>query len=280
MIKRPFGNARAKVPVVGIGTWMIEKDDRATAVAAIRRSIDEGACHIDTAEMYGSGRAEEVVGEAIRDIRNRVFLVSKVLPSNASYDGTIRACEKSLRRLGTDHLDVYLLHWPGNHPLEETFRAFDKLARDGKTRAFGVSNFDVEEMKQAVAIAGKGRIACNQVYYHLRERTIERELVPWCGKHGVAIVGYSPFDQDRFPGPRSPARRTLLDIANARNASVRQVALAFLLRLEGTFTIPKSGRVEHVLENVAAAGLQLTPSDIRRIDKAFPVGARKSLPII
>jgi diketogulonate reductase-like aldo/keto reductase len=269
---RPFGAPDRLVPVIGQGTWMMERDDRASAVAAIRRGIDLGLTHLDTAEMYGSGRAEEIVGEAVRDRRDRVFLVSKVLPSNASFAGTLKACERSLKLLKTDRMDCYLLHWLGSHPLEETFRAFEKLEKDGKIRSYGVSNFDVEDMEEAVRVAGPGRVACNQVLYNLEERTIEHELLPWCERRGIPIVAYSPVGAQSF---RSSG--ALDEVAAARGATPRQVALAFLTRRPGVFAIPKSSAVAHVEENAAAAALRLTDDEVRKIEGAFPRGPWRGL---
>src|SRR3990170_2791091 len=202
--------------------------------------------HIDTAEMYGSGRVEELVGEAIAGRRHEVFLVTKVLPQNATYQGVQRSCEASLRRLGTDHLDVYLLHGPSRHPLEETIRAFTQLVRDGKTRFWGVSNFDVDDLEEALRIAGPHRIACNQVVYHLKERTIEHAVVPWCEVHEIAVVAYSPFGSGDFPSPRSEGGKALQAIAAARGATPRQVALAFLTRRNAVFAIPKSSKIAQI----------------------------------
>src|SRR5688572_9715450 len=202
MQSRPFGPTSRDVAVIGQGTWLIENGDRTAAVAALRRSLDLGMTHIDTAEMYGSGRAEEIVAEAIAGRRDEVFLVSKVLPENGSGARTRAACEKSLARLKTDRLDCYLLHWRGSYPLEETIAAFDELQDAGKILSWGVSNFDVADIEEAQSIAG-GRIACNQVLYHVQERTIEHAVIPWCERHGVAVVGYSPFGHRDFPGPRS-----------------------------------------------------------------------------
>src|SRR5581483_6124474 len=234
--------------------------------------------HIDTAEMYGP--AESVVAEAIRGRRDEVFLVSKVLPQNASRRGTIAACERSLARLETDRLDCYLLHWPGKHPLVETIDAFEQLHRDGKIRAWGVSNFDVADLDEALAIAGKGRIACNQVLYHLGERAIEHAVLPWCEQHGVAVVGYSPFGHDAFPVPRTQRGRVLAEIAAAHDATPREVALAFLARRPPLFTIPKASRVEHAEENAGAGELRLTRADVARIDEAFPLGRPRELPLL
>ncbi|HLY12667.1 MAG TPA: aldo/keto reductase [Planctomycetota bacterium] len=269
---RPFGDPGRRVPALGLGTWNLEHDDRASAIAALRRGIDLGLTHVDTAEMYGSGRVEAIVGEALRGIRDRVFLVSKVLPSNATYDGTLRACERSLAQLATDRLDCYLLHWPSSHPLEGTIRAFEKLAKDGKIRSYGVSNFDVAGLEEAVRLAGKGRIACNQVLYHLGERTVEHQVLPWCQKRGIPIVAYSPLGARRFPsGP------VLEEIAGARKATPRQIALAFLIRRESVFAIPKTSSVRHVEENAAALQIALSEDEVRRLDSAFPPGPWRGL---
>jgi diketogulonate reductase-like aldo/keto reductase len=273
--RRDFGWTRVRVPVVGQGTWNLERDDRATALVALRRGLDTGMTHVDTAEMYGGGRVEELVGEALAGRRDQVFLVSKVLPENASRDGVRRACEASLRRLRTDRLDCYLLHWAGRHPLEETIAGFERLVADGKTRFWGVSNFDAEELEAAAAIAGPGRIACNQVLYHLGERAIEHAVAPWCTAHGVAVVGYSPFGSGRFPSARDRAGRVLAEVAAAHRATPRQVALAFLVREPGTFAIPKAARADHALENAAAGDLALGADDVRRLERAFPRGRRR-----
>ena len=270
MERRAFGRNGCAVPVIGQGTWHIDQGDRATAVAALRRGLDLGMTHIDTAEMYGA--AEEVVAEAVAGRRDKVFLVSKVLPQNASRDGTIAACERSLARLQTDRLDCYLLHWRGEHPLAETFAAFERLQRQGKIRSWGVSNFDVPDLEEAAKIAGAGRIVCNQVLYHLRERAIEHAVLPWCEQHGVAVVGYSPFGQGHFPGPRSEGGRVLQGIAAAHGATARQVALRFLLRRAPLFIIPKASALDHVMENAGAGDLRLSAAEIAQIDEAFPVG--------
>jgi len=276
----PFGPTGVSVPVVGQGTWNMERDGRAAAVAALRAGLDAGMTHVDTAEMYGSGRVEELVGEAIAGRRDEVFLVSKVLPQNASRTGVLRACEASLRRLRADHLDCYLLHWPGRHPLADTVAGFERLQEEGKIRAWGVSNFGVEEMERAAAIAGAGRIACNQVLHHLEGRSIEHAVVPWCRARGIAIVGYSPFGSGRFPGARSRGGRVLAEVAAAHGVTPRQVALAFLVREPGLFTIPKAARAAHVAENAAAGDLVLSDDDVRRIDAAFPLGPWRGLPTL
>jgi diketogulonate reductase-like aldo/keto reductase len=278
--RRPFGPSAVPVPLLGQGTWQMEGDARAACVAALRAGLDLGMTHVDTAELYGSGAVEDLVGEAIAGRRDEVFLVSKVLPENATRRGAVAACERSLRRLRTDALDLYLLHWRGPHPLEETFRGFDDLLRDGKIRAFGVSNFDVEDLDEALAVAGEGRIACNQVLYHLQERHIEHAVIPWCRARGVAVVGYSPFGSGAFPTARSAGGRLLGELARARGATPRQVALAFLAR-DGAFLIPKSARAEHVRENAGAAAIALSADEIARLDAAFPrASPDRALPVI
>ena len=269
---RPFGDPGRRVPVLGLGTWNMEQDDRASAIAALRRGIELGMTHVDTAEMYGSGKVEAIVGEALRGLRERVFLVSKVLPANATFDGTIAACERSLARLETDRLDGYLLHWPSSHPLEGTIRAFEKLLKDGKIRCYGVSNFDVEAMEEAVRLAGAGRIACNQVLHHLSERTVEHEVLPWCEQRGIPIVAYSPLGAQGFK-----SGKVLDEIAAARKATPRQIALAFLIRRKSVFAIPKTSALRHVEENAAAAELRLGDDEIRRLDAAFPPGPWRGL---
>jgi diketogulonate reductase-like aldo/keto reductase len=266
---RFLGTGGSLVPVIGQGTWQIERDPN-SAIRALRLGLDLGMTHIDTAEMYGGGRAEELVGEAIGWRRDEVFLASKVSPSNASRKRTIEACERSLRRLGTDHLDLYLLHWPSRHPLEETIAGFYTLVQSGKIRAFGLSNFGVDGLEHAVRIAGHGRIACNQVLYHLKERGIEHAVLPFCERNGIAVVGYSPFGQGNFP----EAHPDLVDIAQRHGASPRQVALAFLIRRPSLFVIPKASRPSHVQDNAGAGSLVLSEIELGRIDAAFPIGPR------
>jgi len=275
MKHRIFGPTGKQVSVIGQGTWNMERDDRRAAIAALRRGLDLGMSHIDTAEMYGDGRVEELVAEAIEGRRGEVFLVSKVLPQNASRRGTVEACERSLRRLRTDHLDCYLLHWPGRHPLRDTIAAFEELRAAGKIRAWGLSNFDEEELAEAIRIAGEGKIACNQVLYHLEERAIEHAVIPICDEHGIAVVAYSPFGSGDFPSPASAGGRVLAGIAAAHGATPRQIALAFLLRYPSLFAIPKAARAEHAEDNAAAAEIELTEDDLRQIDEAFPRGRRR-----
>ncbi|MDP9122245.1 MAG: aldo/keto reductase, partial [Acidobacteriota bacterium] len=219
MLERTFGPTGAQVPVVGQGTWNLELGDRRAAVAALARGLELGMNHIDTAELYGRGKAEELVGEAIAGRRDEVFLVSKVLPENASRQGTVAACEQSLRRLGTDRLDVYLLHWPGHHPLAETIEAFEALQAAGKIRAWGLSNFDEEQLAQAIRIAGPGRVACDQVLYHLDQRSIEHAVLPFCERHGIAVVAYSPLGSGSFPSDASGRGKVLAEIAAAHRVS-------------------------------------------------------------
>ncbi|HTS51814.1 MAG TPA: aldo/keto reductase [Burkholderiales bacterium] len=281
MERRRFGPTGREVAVIGQGTWYIENAKRASAVGALRRGLDLGMTHIDTAELYGSGAAEEVIAEAIVGRRDEVFLVSKVLPQNASRRGTIAACERSLARLKTNRLDCYLLHWRGQHPLEDTVAAFEQLRRDGKILSWGVSNFDVSDLEEVHSLAGEGTIACNQVLYHLQERAIEHGVIPWCEKHGVAIVAYSPFAHGGFPGPRTAGGRVLQEIAERQRATARQVALRFLVRRPAVFAIPKASTAEHAAENAGAADLHLTETEIARIDAAFPLGPRpRALPIL
>ena len=279
---RKFGSTVREVAVVGQGSWRSEEAPAATAIASLRRGLDLGMTHIDTAEMYGSGAAEKLVGAAITGRREEVFLVSKVLPSNASKRGTIAACEKSLARLKTDRLDCYLLHWRGSHPLSETIAAFETLINDGKILSWGVSNFDIDDLEEVASIAGAGHPACNQVLYHLTERAIEHAVLPWCEKHGTAVVAYTPFGEAPkiFEAQSSPGD-VLHSIAAAHAGTARQVALAFLLRHRNTFVIPKAAAIDHVAENAGAAALHLSETEVARIDAAFPRGQpRRGLPMI
>jgi diketogulonate reductase-like aldo/keto reductase len=281
MERRCFGSIDREVPVVGQGTWSMEGRSRNAAIDALRRGLDLGMTHIDTAEMYGSGAAERLVAAAIKGRRDEVFRVSKVLPENASRKGTIAACERSLARLETDRLDCYLLHWRGEFPLEETFAAFDQLQAKGKILSWGVSNFDTPDLDEARTIVGDARIACNQVLYHLKERAIEHAVLPWCEQHGVALVAYSPFGHSDFPDRRSQGGQVLAEIAAAQSATPRQVALRFLLRRPSVFVIPKAARAEHAAENAGAGELRLSDADLARIDEVFPLGAhRGGLPML
>lgn len=280
MQQRPFGGTGFRVPAIGQGTWFIERGRRAAAVASVQRAIGHGLTHIDTAEMYGMGAAEEIVGEALDGRRDEVFVVSKVLPANSSMKNTIAACEASLKRLRTDRLDCYLLHWRGKYPLEETAGAFVRLQEAGKILSWGVSNFDdgdLEELRQKTGMLP----ACNQVLYYLQERAIEHGVIPWCEETGVAVVAYSPFGQNQFPAAESPGGRVLLEIAEEREACPRAVALAFLVRRPSVFAIPKAVAPAHIVENAAAGDLALSEEDIARLDAAFPLGRRpRELPML
>jgi diketogulonate reductase-like aldo/keto reductase len=259
----------------------MEDDDRASAITALRLGLDLGMTHVDTAEMYGSGFVETLVGEAIAGRRGEVFLVSKVIPDHASRTGTIAACEGSLARLGTEWLDCYLLHWPGEHPLEDTIAAFEQLIREGKILSWGVSNFDVPDLDEVQAIAGDGHLACDQVLYHLRKRAVEHAVIPWCERRGAALVAYSPLGSGHFPGPRTKGGRLLAKIAAAHGATPRQVALRFLVQRQSVFAIPKSATPEHTSENAGAGDLRLTDAEMDLIDEAFPRGPRpRELPML
>lgn len=279
MNTHPFGRTGANVSVIGQGTWYLDHGDRKRAIAALQRGLDLGMTHIDTAEMYGD--AELVIADAIASRRDEVFLVSKVLPSNASRRGTISACERSLKRLKTDRLDCYLLHWRGSYPLEDTVAAFEELVKSGKIKSWGVSNFDADDLDEILEVAGEGRIACNQVLYHLRERAIEHAVIPWCERHGVAVVAYSPFGHDDFPASSSKGGAVLARIAETRRATSRQVALSFLTRATTVFAIPKASSPEHAGENAAAGDLVLTKDEIAALDAAFPRGPKpRGLPML
>ena len=205
MIRRKFGWSDDKVPVIGQGTWMIDGDSvkESRAIETLRLGLEQGMSHIDTAEMYGNGHVEELVAEAIEGRRDKIFLVSKVLPYNASYEGTLKACKKSLKRLKTEWLDLYLLHWPSSYPIRETMRAMEKLVSDGLVKYIGVSNFDVKDLVETEQVLQNERIACNQVLYNLRDRGIERQLLPYCINKGISVVGYSPFGHGNFPSSES-----------------------------------------------------------------------------
>ena len=279
MKSKQFGKGGPDVSVIGQGTWYLDRGDRKKAIAALQRGIDLGMSHIDTAEMYGD--AELVIADAIAGRRDEAFLVSKVLPSNASRRGTITACERSLKRLKTDRLDCYLLHWRGSYPLSDTVAAFEELKRAGKIRSWGVSNFDADDLDEILAVSGEGKIACNQVLYHLQERAIEHAVIPWCARHGVAVAAYSPFGHNDFPAPASAGGKLLHKIGAAHKATPRQVALSFLARETPVFAIPKAADAEHAAENAAAGGLTLGKDEIAALDAAFPRGPKpRSLPML
>jgi diketogulonate reductase-like aldo/keto reductase len=255
------------LPKLGLGTWKMGEDKRhrSREIAALQRGIDLGMTLIDTAEMYAEGGAEEVVGEAIRGRRDRVFLVSKVYPHNATRRGAIAACERSLRRLGAASIDLYLLHWRGSVPLSETLDAFDELVRAGKIGAFGVSNFDTAYMQEAWGLAHGPQIATNQILYNLTRRGAEIELLPWLRGHDVPVMAYSPVEQGRLA--RNPE---LMKVAAGRGATAAQIALAWVLTRQGVCAIPKSADLKHVDENHAAAAMQLTADELAELDRAFP----------
>ena len=276
--QKPFKHEVA-LPVIGQGTWEMEHDD--DPAKAIRVGIEHGLTHIDTAEMYGSGRVEAMLGKALRGCRDQTYLVSKVLPFNASRHGTIAACERSLRHLRTDYLDLYLLHWPGSEPLEETVAAFEQLQTDGKIRAWGVSNFDVDDLEKLLTVAPATEVACNQVLYHPGERTIETRVLPFCTHHDIPVVAYSPVGHGSLM--RSAGKRgadTLARIAQARGVSVYQVALQFVICHNNVFAIPKASRVEHVLDNAAAAGWTLSQDEVDALEAALPAPSRGHLPML
>jgi len=256
-----------RVPALGQGTWHMGEDRRRAAdeAAAVRLGIELGMTLIDTAEMYGSGGSEEMIARAIEGVRDELFIVSKVYPHNASRSGVVAACERSLARLRTDRIDLYLLHWRGSIPLAETLEGFERLQRDGKIRYHGVSNFDRADMAEWVALKGGENVAADQVLYNLSRRGPEWDLVPWCRERGVAIMAYTPLGQGSLLRDR-----TLAEIARRRDATPAQVALAWLLRQEGTIVIPKASRLEHVRENRGALDVVLTEEDIAALDRAFP----------
>ncbi|HXH81340.1 MAG TPA: aldo/keto reductase [Candidatus Tectomicrobia bacterium] len=262
--RRPFGATGVEVPVVGQGTWRMGEDRarRRQELAALRLGLDLGLTHIDTAEMYGDGAAERLVGEAIAGRREQVFLATKVLPWNASHAGTIRACEASLRRLRVERVDLYLLHWwTGAHPIAETMHAIAELVHRGLVRFAGVSNLDARQAGVARRALHPLPLACNQVLYSLRDREIERGLLPWCERRRIAVVGYTPFARGGFA--RGPAAA----IARRLGCTPRQVALRYLTRRPSLFAIPKAGRPDHVRENAAAFDVPLAPADLRALGR-------------
>ncbi|RWD62100.1 MAG: aldo/keto reductase [Mesorhizobium sp.] len=260
------------VPVLGQGTWKMGEDRRRRPdeVAALRLGLDLGITLIDTAEMYAGGGAEEVVAEAIAGRRDETFLVSKVLPTNASRAGVKRACENSLRRLATDRIDLYLLHWPGSVPLAETVEAFEALKAAGKIRHWGVSNFDTDEMEELVGLPSGANVQTNQVLYNLSRRGPEFDLGPWSFERGIPLMAYSPVEQGAL------ARNAGLDAIAARHdAAAAQIALAWVMAQKGVIAIPKASRQEHVRQNAAALDIALTAEDFADLDRAFPPPTRK-----
>ncbi|MBC7150236.1 MAG: aldo/keto reductase [Rhizobium sp.] len=261
------------IPALGLGTWQMgEVKARANdEIDSLRLGLDLGMTLIDTAEMYGEGGAERIVGKALEDRRDEVFLVSKVYPWNASRTGTIAACEASLKRLGTDRLDLYLLHWRGEHPLEDTVAAFEELKAAGKIGAWGVSNFDTTDMEELLAVPHGENCAVNQVLYNLSRRGIEYDLLPWCQSRGIPVMAYSPIEQGRLVH-----HPELISIAKAYQATPAQVALAFLLERDGVIAIPKSSNLRRVRENRDAVDLDISDEDWAVLDAAFPPPARKT----
>lgn len=266
------------VPVLGQGTWGMGEDpiNRQSEIDALRFGLDNGMKLIDTAEMYGDGAAEELVGKAILGRRDKAFLVSKVLPQNASRSGTIEACEQSLRRLETDHIDLYLLHWRSQVPLAETLEAFEELVRAGKIRHWGVSNFDVADLVELVGLHGGPAVATNQVLYNLMRRGIEYDLLPWCEQHNIPVMAYSPLEQNRLLGDHELRR-----IADSYSATPAQVALAWVLRNDRIIAIPKAGTPAHVKQNLSALDIALSTDDLAALDRAFaPPTAKRPLEMI
>jgi len=264
MVTLPGGE---RVPALGQGTWHMGENRRRAdeEAAAVRLGIELGMTLIDTAEMYGNGGAEEMVARAAEGVRDDLFIVSKVYPHNASRAGVIAACERSLERLRTDRIDLYLLHWRGSIPLTETIAGFERLLREGKIRHYGVSNFDRADMAEWATLKGGETVAADQVLYNLSRRGPEWDLLPWCRERGIAIMAYTPLGQGSLLHDR-----TLAEIAHRRNATPAQVALAWLLRQEGVIVIPKAARLEHVRDNRGALDVTLTEEDLAALDRAFP----------
>lgn len=266
MRTRIFGTTGVCVPVVGQGTWPVPDRD------ALRRGIELGLTHIDTAEMYGDGRSEEVVGEAIAPyLRESLFLVSKVLPSNATARGVVRACEESLARMRVSYFDCYLLHWRGDSPLDEAMRGLERLVCDGKIKSLGVSNLDPWDLREAAAALESAPIACNQVLYNLGERTIETHEEPWLVENGAALVAYTPLARPRT----ARGEAALARIAKAHGATPEAIALAFLLRFDNAFVIPKANTIAHVEANARAGDIELSTDDVDAISRAFPAHERR-----
>jgi diketogulonate reductase-like aldo/keto reductase len=257
----------AHLPILGQGTWGMgeKRREHAREVAALQLGFDLGMTFVDTAEMYGDGGAEEVVGEAIRGRRDAVFVVTKVLPENASRTGTIRAAERSLKRLGSEWIDLYLLHWGGPHPLSDTLEAFEELRQAGKIRHYGVSNLDLRQMEEAEGLAHGSRIATDQVLYNLGRRGIEVDLLPWCTARRIAIMAYSPYDHGRLS-----RKKVLQEVARRHGCTLSRVALAWVIQHENVMAIPKASDPRHVRDNAAAADLVLTTQDFEELDAAFP----------
>ena len=265
-----WGTSDQTISVLGQGTYDMENGDEATTIASVHRGLELGLTHIDTAEAYGSGACERFLAKALEGKREQAFVVSKVHPKNATYEGTLEACERSLQRLKTDYLDGYLLHWHEGPPMEETFRAFEKLLEDGKIRTWGVSNFEVHELKHAISLVGEGKIVCNQIEYFISQRANEAELMPYCREHDVTIVAHSPFGDKRFPAPDSEGGQLLAQIGEAHGASARATAIAYLLRTRDVCTIPKAGKIPHLEDNARGLEITLTAEQIADIERVFP----------
>ena len=265
------------IPVLGQGTWRMGEDSsrRQSEVAALRYGLDLGMNLIDTAEMYGEGGAEEVVAEAIADRREEVFVVSKVYPHNATRRGAIEACERSLRRMKTDYIDLYLLHWRGDVSLAETIEAFEQLKETGKILEHGVSNFDVLDMAEWAALPGGAEVATNQVLYNLATRGIEWDLIPWSRERRIPIMAYSPVAQKSAEQKRMFNDRNLKSVAAEHDATPAQIALAWVLREPDIIAIPKASQPQHIRENRAALDIELTPEDLAKIDESFPPPKRR-----
>jgi diketogulonate reductase-like aldo/keto reductase len=260
-----------EMPVLGQGTWKMgdAPKRRGEEIRALRTGFDLGLTLVDTAEMYGGGRSEELVGEAIAGRREELVVVTKVLPQNASRQGLRKACEASLARLRTDRIDLYLLHWPGGHPICETVEAFERLREEGKILHWGISNFDVAGCEEVERCSGGKHAAANQLYYNLQRRGIERQLLPWCQARNVVVMAYTPFEQGRLH-----TKGVLEEVAARHHATVYQIALAWILRHEAVMTIPQSGSEQHVRENAAALAIQLSAEDLRQLNQAFPAPSR------
>jgi diketogulonate reductase-like aldo/keto reductase len=261
-----------EVPVLGQGTWGFgeHRENRQNEIDALRYGLDIGMTLIDTAEMYGDGAAEELIGEAIEGRREQAFIVDKVLPQNATRKRTVAACENSLRRLRTERIDLYLLHWRGAAPLAETLAGFDDLLRAGKIRYWGVSNFDVPDMQEVARLGGGSALATDQVLYNLMRRGIEYDLMPWCEQRNIPIMAYSPLEQGRLMGDPE-----LWRIADAHSATPAQIALAWVLRKEGLIAVPKASTSGHVKQNRTALDIHLTPDELAALDRAFPPPGHK-----
>jgi len=261
-----FPNEVEVLPL-GQGTWYMGEDTRKRTkeINALQRGIDLGMTAIDTAELYGDGLSEELVGEAIASRRDKVFLISKVLPSNASQQGTKRACERSLKRLRTDYIDLYLLHWRGRYPLEDTVKAMLELQQEGKIRQWGVSNFDVDDMEEIHNISGGDTCATNEVLYNLSRRGIEYDLLPWCEDHQMPVIAYSPIEQGRILN-----EKLIIEIADKHKATAAQIALAWVLSHPSVMAIPKAGSIEHVEDNFKSLSIRLDEEDFDRLNQVFP----------